>query len=377
MAKHVKGSAVTNATSYKLYEYISGSYTEIDTQSTGGAIDFDLSKLTFAAGTHELAVKAFDSTGKYADSNYSNLVSYVYTAPITYYTITYKYMSGSTEIKTATTEQVAAGTTKTFSTSNAPAISGYTVSSVSPTSATITGNITVTYNYAANSGDATTVSFANDDFEVGAYAANGSAVALESRFRTKTTKKFNQNVTFSSTTLTGETNPTQLRFLTYKDNGAVDTMSDWITTSYTVPANTTFHLILAKSSGGNVLATAKDVVVPEKATRLYVGTLKDFKDKSYVVANGQTIQGTEFVNGVYYYGSVGSTVGRLTSSSKAAGYNGFITVTSGATVSLKLFASGTVPYVFTDDNDIIIATGPSADFPAGEFDPLDFFTYSV
>lgn len=77
MAKHVKGSAVTNATSYKLYEYISGSYTEKATQSSGGAIDFDLSTISFAVGTHQLAVKAFDGTGTYAESAYSNLASYI------------------------------------------------------------------------------------------------------------------------------------------------------------------------------------------------------------------------------------------------------------------------------------------------------------
>ena len=70
----------------------------------------------------------------------------------TKYTITYQYMCNGTSIKTATTEQVSAGTTKTFSTSNAPAVSGYTVSSVSPTSATINSNTTVTYTYTANSG---------------------------------------------------------------------------------------------------------------------------------------------------------------------------------------------------------------------------------
>lgn len=70
----------------------------------------------------------------------------------TKYTITYQYKCNGSSIKTATTEQVTAGTTKTFSTSSAPAITGYTVSSVSPTSATIDRDITVTYNYTANSG---------------------------------------------------------------------------------------------------------------------------------------------------------------------------------------------------------------------------------
>ena len=75
----------------------------------------------------------------------------------TKYTITYQYMCNGTSIKTATTEQVSAGTTKTFSTSSAPAITGYTVSSVSPTSATIDKNTTVTYNYTANAASGTIV----------------------------------------------------------------------------------------------------------------------------------------------------------------------------------------------------------------------------
>lgn len=69
----------------------------------------------------------------------------------TYYTITYNYVdSNGATIQTSTTEQVVAGTSKTFTTSNAPSIEGYTVSSVSPTSATINSNTTVTYTYTAN-----------------------------------------------------------------------------------------------------------------------------------------------------------------------------------------------------------------------------------
>lgn len=69
----------------------------------------------------------------------------------TKYTITYKYMSGSTTIKTQFTEQVTAGTTKTFSTAGAPSVSGYTCSSVSPSGQqTINSDITVTYNYTAD-----------------------------------------------------------------------------------------------------------------------------------------------------------------------------------------------------------------------------------
>ena len=75
---------------------------------------------------------------------------------ITQHTITYKYQSSGVDIKTSTTEKVIHGTVKTFSTSEAPNISGYTVSSVTPTSATITSDITVIYNYSVNgsAGDA-------------------------------------------------------------------------------------------------------------------------------------------------------------------------------------------------------------------------------
>lgn len=75
MAKHVQGSAVANATSYKLFEKNGTNYTEKATQSIGGNIDFDLSALAFAAGTHQLVVKAYASG--YLDSAYSNEVSYV------------------------------------------------------------------------------------------------------------------------------------------------------------------------------------------------------------------------------------------------------------------------------------------------------------
>lgn len=101
----------------------------------------------------------------------------------TKYTITYKYMSGSTEVKTQTTEQVTAGTTKTFSTSNAPSVSGYTCSSVSPSGQqTINSDITVTYNYTANavnppvSGEVTEVIYENSGFYNNA-TQNGSITA--------------------------------------------------------------------------------------------------------------------------------------------------------------------------------------------------------
>lgn len=70
------------------------------------------------------------------------------------YTITYVYVDGSGAIvKASTTETVAAGTVKNFATTDSRAtVDGYTCNSVSPTSVTVNGNITVTYIYTANSG---------------------------------------------------------------------------------------------------------------------------------------------------------------------------------------------------------------------------------
>ena len=65
-------------------------------------------------------------------------------------TITYKYVCEGVSIKSDTTETVDKGTVKTFNISNAPIIEGYAISSVSPTSATINDNITVTYTYTSS-----------------------------------------------------------------------------------------------------------------------------------------------------------------------------------------------------------------------------------
>lgn len=114
-------------------------------------------------------LQAFDGpTGIYFNGIYDwgfNYLDYKGTAQSPYYTITYNYKNTSgTVIKTATTEtNVKYGTVKTFSTSNAPAISSYTIQSVSPTSATITGNITVTYTYKAASGYSGEVSVSESD----------------------------------------------------------------------------------------------------------------------------------------------------------------------------------------------------------------------
>lgn len=78
MAKHIKGAAVANASSYKLYL---ANGTELATQSTNvsAGIDFDLSTIAAltAAGTYSLGVKAISGdTTKFLDSLMSNMVSY-------------------------------------------------------------------------------------------------------------------------------------------------------------------------------------------------------------------------------------------------------------------------------------------------------------
>lgn len=70
----------------------------------------------------------------------------------TEYTVTYKYVdvNGAT-IRTSTTTKVEEGTVINVSTANAPSISGYTISSVTPSgSVTINANTTITYKYTAN-----------------------------------------------------------------------------------------------------------------------------------------------------------------------------------------------------------------------------------
>lgn len=83
--------------------------------------------------------------GNWLLSHYGKIESA--TAPsITYHTITYNYVDGDgNTIKEPTTEKVISGTVKTFT--NAPAISGYSFSSVDTESATVTSDMTVTYVY--------------------------------------------------------------------------------------------------------------------------------------------------------------------------------------------------------------------------------------
>ena len=71
MATFIKGDAVANATSYELFEKSGDIYASL---ATNTEINFEVSAMNLAAGTHTLVVKA-KATG-YTDSEYSNSVDY-------------------------------------------------------------------------------------------------------------------------------------------------------------------------------------------------------------------------------------------------------------------------------------------------------------
>ena len=117
------------------------------------------------------------------------------------YTITYKYMAGSTAVKAQETEQVTAGTSRTFATTDSRAqISGYTCTSVSPSgSQTINSNITVTYNYTATggAGDSGTITW-----ELGAINSGGGPNSTDmptKRIRTAGYLQVESSITIKAT----------------------------------------------------------------------------------------------------------------------------------------------------------------------------------
>lgn len=231
------------------------------------------------------------------------------------------------------------------------------------------GNKTESVVLSATSGDETGVSFSDDDFEIGAWTTAGAPVELDSRFRTKTTKRFNRDVTFKAVTLPNTSGPTSLRFIS---NG---TQTNWINDSYTVPANTEFHLILARAGQSGAVDITKSITVPEGATKLYVNSLKDQKANAFAIVNGVTYSGSDFVDKLYHYGEKGAAMSILTNSSKAASHQDPIAVTAGETVTIRTFTNGTLGYVFVDDADTIIAIGASTEFMSEYFTPTRYFTY--
>lgn len=231
------------------------------------------------------------------------------------------------------------------------------------------GNKTESIVLSATSGDETEVSFSDDDFEIGAWTVAGAPVELDSRFRTKTTKQFNRDVTFNAVTLPNTSGPTSLRFIS---NGS---QTNWITDSYTVPANTEFHLILARASQSGAVDITKSVTVPEGATKLYVNSLKGQKTNAFAIVNGVTYSGSDFVDGLYHYGEKDASMSILTTSSKAASHQNPIAVTAGDTITIRTFTNGTLGYVFVNDDNTIITVGASIEFMSEYFTPTDYFTY--
>lgn len=71
MPTYIKGEKVANATSYELHEKVGGSYNKLAEKNE---INFEVSALGLAVGTHTFAVKA--KAEGYADSEYSNALVY-------------------------------------------------------------------------------------------------------------------------------------------------------------------------------------------------------------------------------------------------------------------------------------------------------------
>ena len=226
------------------------------------------------------------------------------------------------------------------------------------------------------SGDTSSISFTNDEFEIGALDGSGNPVDLTTRYRTKNIKKFSQAVLLTGKVLSGETSPSHVRVAQYSDNGTFVSMGQFADTA-TIPANTGFRLILERSAGGNITRGDINLTVPTGATRLYVNTLKTDKAISSVTTPREIIQGSTFTDGLYYYGTVGETVGTVTSSSKMAAYEGYLNVNAGETVTVNVYTSATLGCVFTDDTDTVILLGENSTFSGRNYQPLDFFTYEV
>ena len=147
------------------------------------------------------------------------------------------------------------------------------------------------------------IEFIEEDFEIGSYDQAGNPIVMNNCFRTKTTKVFGRDVILTGVTLLGESNPCEIRCLTY-ENGKVKTISDW-TTTLTIPASTEFNLVLRKKSGGPVKSEATIVAVPEGATKLYINTLISEKDVTSIKVDDKKIRGEEFTDGLYFYGNTG------------------------------------------------------------------------
>ena len=163
MATYVKGSSVTNATSYELFEKnADGTYLPLAENS---AIDFMLEDLRLAAGDHTLVVKAH--ADGYESSDYSNEV--VYSVPEGAYWIAEK-LSGGTIGSGAATSMLNTQWFYIDDSAYVAELSGKTVEAISFCTAnkTASGNIILSLVNLSNTApsaweDKITIPFSNDN----------------------------------------------------------------------------------------------------------------------------------------------------------------------------------------------------------------------
>lgn len=149
MSIYIKGQPIENAQTYTLYSVNGDVYTQVGSPQT--ELNFNISALGLSAGDYKFAVRA--SAEGYQVSNYSNIITVTITEEKETYTITYKYMFGTTQLRVPSYETVTEDTVKYFSIDDAPTFDGYVISDLivngTPVSGpiTINGDIEVVYQY--------------------------------------------------------------------------------------------------------------------------------------------------------------------------------------------------------------------------------------
>ena len=140
--------------------YYTVTYKHVDT--TGATISPDTTKRVLSGTIISLTTanapnimgftpKSVSPTSVTVSKNTTITFTYEADAETVFHTVTYKYVnSEGIAIKDPTTQRVAEGSLINLTTSLAPSVDGYRVSSVSPSGTqTISGNLTVTYTYSA------------------------------------------------------------------------------------------------------------------------------------------------------------------------------------------------------------------------------------
>ena len=104
-----------------------------------------------ALGYFAAKISTSNPRGEDVSENLSIDIGYINQPDVVKHTVTYEYVNESGEsIKDSTSEQIADGTSITTNISNAPAIAGYIVVSVSPSGTiAVSENVTITYTYKA------------------------------------------------------------------------------------------------------------------------------------------------------------------------------------------------------------------------------------